>query len=336
MFTQASRVFLPLSAVALLLSFAYHVMTGDVLTSILLLLLGGVAAYLSLAVASARHLDLPEPVPAAARVATGTAGPPATVVRAPGGGAWPLAAGLAGTLAVSGFVLGPLASFAAMAVAAISAVGWLGRVSAERTGRDPNLLPLGLPVLGLLFIASLMFFMSRILLAVSEAGSTWIALAVAVVIMAAGTVFALRPNISGQTMAVVLAVGAVLMLGGGLVAAAVGERTIEHTTEHDSEGGAEHGAGAPAELSAKGIAFDKGDLAFGAGTDVKLTLVNADVGVPHNVAIYRTEDFKDPVYAGEVFSGEGTRTYEFKAPGPGTYYFRCDVHPNMKGKVAVA
>jgi plastocyanin len=99
--------------------------------------------------------------------------------------------------------------------------------------------------------------------------------------MAAGTLFALRPQISGRTMAVALAVGGLLMFAGGLVAAAVGERTIEHHEEHDSE------------------------------------------------------DFKDPVYAGEVFTGEGTRTYEFKSPGPGTYHFRCDVHPNMKGKVTV-
>jgi len=324
-------VFLPLSAAALFLSLAYQIMTGDVLGSILLLLLGLVAAYLSLAVATARHLDLPEPVTAAA--VTGPApADEAPIVRSPGGGAWPLAAGLAATLALLGFVLGPLASFAAMAVAAVTAVGWLGRVSAERTGRYPNLLPLGIPVLGLFAIASLMFFMSRILLAVPEQGSTWIALAVAVVIMAAGTVFALRPNISGKTMAVVLAVAGVLMLAGGLIAAAVGERTIEHTTEHDSE----HGAGFPAvEVAARDIAFDKADLVLRAESDVTLQFVNADTGVPHNLAVYRTEDFTDPVYQGEVVTGEATRTYEFKAPGPGTYHFRCDVHPNMKGTVTV-
>lgn len=330
MFTQASRIFLPLSAATLFLSLAYQIMTGDVLGSILLLLLGVVAAYLSLAVATARHLDVPEPVPAAA--GTGAADSLPAIVRSPGGGAWPLAAGLAISLGIAGFVLGPLAVFAALAIGAVTAVGWLGRVSAERTGRYANLLPLGLPVLGLFAIASLMFFMSRILLAVSEAGSTWIALAVAVLIMAAGTVFALRPNISGRTMAVVLAVAGVLMLGGGLVAAAIGERTIEH----HSEGGTEHGAGPPAtEISAKDIAFDKTELHLTSGADVKLTFVNRDVGLGHNLAIYRTEDYKEPVYAGEVFPGDATRTYEFKAPGPGTYYFRCDVHPNMKGKVTV-
>ena len=331
MFTQASKVFLPLSAASLLLSFAYQVMTGDVLGSILFLLLALVAASLSLAVAGARHRDAPEPVPAVLDRSPSASYP--TVVLSPGGGGWPMAAGLAATLALSGFVLGPLATFAGLSIAAVTAVGWLARVSSERTGRWANLLPLGLPVLGLFAIASLMFFMSRILLAVSEQGSTAVALVVAVLILAVGSVFALKPNISGRTMAVALGVGGVLMLGGGIVAAAIGERTIEH---HGAEAEAEHGAGAPAaEVAARNIAFDKADLLFKADTDVKLKFVNADAGVTHNLAIYRTEDFKEPVFAGEVFPGDGTRTYEFKAPGPGTYFFRCDIHPTMKGKVTV-
>ena len=323
MFTQASKVFLPLSAAALLLSFAYQVMTGDVLGSILFLLLGLVAAYLSVAVAGTRRLDAPEPVPAALdRSQTGSY---PTVVLSPGGGGWPMAAGLAGTLMVAGFVLGPLASFAGLAVAAVTAVGWLARVSSERTGRWANLLPLGLPVLGLFAIASLMFFMSRILLAVSEMGSTWVALVVAVLILAVGTLFAVKPDISGRTMAVALAVGGVLMFGGGIVAAAIGERTIEH---HGAEG---HGP----ELKARDIAFDRADLVLAPETDVHLTFVNDDAGVSHNLSIYRTEDFQQPVFTGELFPGPGTRTYEFKAPAAGTYFFRCDVHPNMKGKVTV-
>lgn len=331
MFTQASKLFLPLSAASLLLSFAYQVMTGDVLGSILFLLLGLVAAYLSLAVAAARHRDAPEPVPAVLD-RTATASYP-TVVLSPGGGGWPLAAGLAVTLVVSGFVLGPLATFAGLSIAAVTAVGWLARVSSERTGRWANLLPLGLPVMGLLAIASLMFFMSRILLAVSEQGSTAVALTVAVLILAVGSVFALKPDISGRTMAVALGVGIVAMLGGGIVAAAIGERTIEH---HGAEAEGEHGAGAPAaEIGARNIAFDKADLVLKADTDVILEFVNADAGVSHNVAIYRTEDFKESVFTGALLEGDGIRTYEFKAPGAGTYYFRCDVHPNMKGKVTV-
>lgn len=332
MFTQASKVFLPLSAASLLLSFAYQVMTGDVLGSILFLLLGVVAAYLSLAVASTRRLDAPEPVAALDR------GPTAsypTVVLSPGGGGWPMAAGLAATLMVAGFVLGPVASFAGLAVAAVTAVGWLARVSSERTGRWANLLPLGLPVLGLFAIASLMFFMSRILLAVSEQGSTAVALVVAVLIMAVGTVFAVRPNISGRTMAVALAVGGVLMLGGGIVAAAIGERTIEL---HGAEAEGEHGAVAEhpePEVEARNISFSRTDLVLKAETEVKLRFTNGDAGVPHNLAIYRAEDYKEVVFAGAVFTGEGVRTYDFKAPAAGTYYFRCDVHPNMKGTVTV-
>ena len=59
-------------------------------------------------------------------------------------------------------------------------------MSADTTGRQINLLPIGIPVLGLFCIASLMFFMSRILLAVPEQASTFIALAVAVIILGDG------------------------------------------------------------------------------------------------------------------------------------------------------
>ena len=323
MFTQASKVFLPLSGASLLLSFAYQVMTGDVLGSILFLLVGLVAAYLSLVVAGARHRDAPEPVPAA--VDAGRSSPP-TVVLAPGGGAWPIAAGLAITLAVGGFVLGPLASFAAMGVAAVTAVGWLGRVSAERTGRYPNLLPLGLPVLSLFAIASLMFFMSRILLAVPEQASTFIALAVAVVILAIASLIALKPNVSSRSLMTALVVGGVLMAGGGLVAGAAGQRHIEAHGEHSGR--------ASLSIKARNVAFDLQEFDLHAEQPAVIEFENEEAQ-PHNVAIYFTEEFSTPVWQGDVITGPETIEYRFTAPKAGTYFFRCDIHPAMKGKVHV-
>ena len=62
---------------------------------------------------------------------------------------------------------------------AVSAgAGWLARATSESTGRSISLLPIGLPMLGLATIASVMYFMSRVLLAVSETASWVIALLV--------------------------------------------------------------------------------------------------------------------------------------------------------------
>jgi plastocyanin len=41
------------------------------------------------------------------------------------------------------------------------------------------------------------------------------------------------------------------------------------------------------------------------------------------------------VFVGEVFSGAASRIYIFDAPDPGTYYFRCDVHPQVMTGTAV-
>ncbi len=74
-----------------------------------------------------------------------------------------------------------------------------------------------------------------------------------------------------------------------------------------------------------------------AGAHVTLDLTNSD-DVPHNFAAYRKAHGQEPIFVGEVFSGPGTATiYQFDAPGEaGTYFFRCDVHPDaMKGELVV-
>jgi len=38
---------------------------------------------------------------------------------------------------------------------------------------------------------------------------------------------------------------------------------------------------------------------------------------------------------GPVITGPATTDYSFTLPGPGTYYFHCDVHPTMSGQVVV-
>jgi plastocyanin len=59
--------------------------------------------------------------------------------------------------------------------------------------------------------------------------------------------------------------------------------------------------------------------------------------VPHNVAFYETKAATKEIFVGEVFSGPKTISYHFTAPStPGTYFFRCDVHPTtMTGDFVV-
>ena len=83
-------------------------------------------------------------------------------------------------------------------------------------------------------------------------------------------------------------------------------------------------------LTAKSLAFDKSMLAVPAGATVMLTFVNQDSGVPHNFALYTNSAASTAIFRGDIITGPQTATYTFTAPStPGTYFFRCDVHPTI-------
>jgi plastocyanin len=86
-------------------------------------------------------------------------------------------------------------------------------------------------------------------------------------------------------------------------------------------------------ITAKDIKFVESDVAAPAGKAFQLTFVNQD-SAPHNVAIYTDASASQVVYKGEIFSS-GTKVYEVPALAAGSYFFRCDVHPDMKGTITV-
>lgn len=90
-------------------------------------------------------------------------------------------------------------------------------------------------------------------------------------------------------------------------------------------------------ITAKNIAFNVSTITVPAGSDVTVNFDNQDASVAHNVAFYETSAADKPIYVGEIFKGSKMMVYTFKAPDkPGTYYFRCDVHPaNMNGQFIV-
>ncbi len=57
---------------------------------------------------------------------------------------------------------------------------------------------------------------------------------------------------------------------------------------------------------------------------------NRDSGVPHNFAVYETEAAEKNIFRGQIVTGLGKAEYTFDAPAvPGTYFFRCDIHPAL-------
>jgi plastocyanin len=81
------------------------------------------------------------------------------------------------------------------------------------------------------------------------------------------------------------------------------------------------------DLTAQGLAFDKSQMTVPIGATVTINFNNLD-SVQHNFALYQTSAATDPIFVGEIIAGPDTITYQFTAPStPGTYFFRCDLHP---------
>ena len=326
MFTQTSKLFLPLAGVALFLAAVYKVLTGDLLGGVLYLMVAAVAFVLGVMLSTVRENEY---APAMAGDAPPPAVRPVYVRPLPGGGGWPVLAGVSFGLVMLGLIQHPLFTWAGVLLALTAGAGWLARAASETTGRAISLLPIGLPVLGLATIASVMYFMSRVLLAVSETASWVIALLVGMVLLGVASIAAVRPNITGRTLAAVLAIGTVVMVGGGVFAAAVGERHIEpHAEEHAGDAGL-------VQLGAKDVTFEHDTITLKADTEVEIQFDNNDRDIQHNITILG-QDPSRPVFRGQLVTGVATVTYTFHAPPAGEYKFQCDVHPGqMKGTVKV-
>ncbi len=83
------------------------------------------------------------------------------------------------------------------------------------------------------------------------------------------------------------------------------------------------------DLTAKNVAFDKSTITVAAGQPVQIKFDNQDAGVLHNFSVYTNKSASQKIFQGDITTGPEQTTYEFTAPIPGTYFFRCDVHPDQ-------
>jgi len=87
---------------------------------------------------------------------------------------------------------------------------------------------------------------------------------------------------------------------------------------------------APA-ITANGLKFGQADVTVPAGKAFQLSFTNQE-SAPHNVAIYTDASAATNLFRGEIFSS-GSKVYDVPALAAGTYFFRCDVHPDMQGTI---
>ena len=92
------------------------------------------------------------------------------------------------------------------------------------------------------------------------------------------------------------------------------------------------------QLTASNLTFSPRSLTAPPNTSITVRMNNQDAGVLHNFAVYRSSQASqaNQIFVGDLDPGPATKDYTFTTPGPGNYFFRCDVHPDtMTGTFAV-
>jgi plastocyanin len=325
-----SKLLLGLAAGAFAIGFGISVSENDGVVLLVALMLGALIAGLALPGAGVQDVkpvvpkDAPPPEPRAV-----------TPGGAAWGSAWPLAAALALGVVAVGPAVGKDLVLAGAILTAVTAFGWFGRTWGRHAAWTPRvrtrvedrlLIPAALPIGAFLMALVIAVSVSRILLAVPERASVFVALGVATAIIVAFFVVASRPNARSSGLVALGSLAAVSLVGAGIAGATSGERTFE-------EKGSEPAA---LEVAAKGVKFDTDQLVAPAGRRIEIVFRNEDPATYHNVALYKDAGGSStPVFNGQGVPGVKKITYDVPRPAPGVYRFQCDFHVNMKGEFVV-
>jgi plastocyanin len=189
-------------------------------------------------------------------------------------------------------------------------------------------MPVVIPLGALAGIAVITFVMSRVLLNVPKEIATAVALMGAFNILAACTYVAFSGRLERFQLLLLGGVALFPLLLGGIAAAGVVHFPGE---EEEKEGASE----AAVEIAAQTLAFDKKDLTIPADKEFKLVMDNKEA-VPHNVAILKSQGSGEVLFREAPVSGPRKQTWNVKPIPAGEYFFQCDVHPNMNGKVTAS
>jgi plastocyanin len=89
-------------------------------------------------------------------------------------------------------------------------------------------------------------------------------------------------------------------------------------------------------VTARANAFTSTMVNAPASQAFSIVFMNSDPGIQHNVAIYTDDSASKVLFRGALVTGPKTVAYRVPSLSPGTYFFRCDVHPDtMKGQFVV-
>lgn len=192
--------------------------------------------------------------------------------------------------------------------------------------RDRLILPILIPVGALAFVLFLALVMSQILLNVPAEIATSVAIMTAINLLVAFSVMAAKPS-AGKPLAMFLGIIAVvpLVLGG---AAAAGVVSFPEEEGHGEEA-------VTVDLVADSLAFEQTELSIPADKEFIIAFDNKEAQ-PHNVSILEAAGSTNALFRGAIITGPKEVEEKVDPIAAGEYYFQCDVHPTMNGKVIAA
>ncbi len=191
--------------------------------------------------------------------------------------------------------------------------------------RERALLPILIPLLAVVFTEIVVFSLSRILLATGKSIAVGIALGTALAILIGATMIASSRRPRTSTMVGALALFLIASVAAGAYGISKGPAYAKEEAENRPK----------VDVSAKNVAFDTKTLKLeAAGTEIDFT--NGD-NQPHNIAIFPSEkELGTALFRGSIIQPGQSTKYEVGELKPGSYYFHCDVHPQMSGTATVA
>ena len=158
---------------------------------------------------------------------------------------WPIMGAIGMGVLMVGLVTDGSLAILGAAILIVCAVEWTvsayadslsSDASANAEYRDRILAPFEIPLYGALAIALPVLLVSRIFLAASRNGASWIAIVVSSVILAFAFVLYAMPQLRRVIVATVLVLASAGLIAAGITAAAIGERDFHHhEDEHDDE-----------------------------------------------------------------------------------------------------
>lgn len=167
------------------------------------------------------------------------------VLRPNGLSFWPIVTAIAAGASMIGLAVDPLYFVVGVVLLVVAGFCWTVRAWAERASGDQEanrefrhqlLDPLEIPIVSVLAAGVVVLCVSRILLAISKVGATFLIIGLAIVVFAIAVALAKAPKIRRSVVVGVVVVGGLALLGAGIAGGIAGPRDFEHHGSEESSG----------------------------------------------------------------------------------------------------